>query len=137
MLLIVCLMMSLLSFSQTDINKDSLICVPRNVLVEVVTELSLCDFYKEEAESLKQDTTDLNRIIHQRNVIIQSKDFELIKTQESLQSCIDAHSGLQLENKDLIFTNTKLKEQNQKLTKGLIFSVTGNILLVFSALLLL
>ena len=130
-------MMNLLSFSQTDINKDSLICVPRNVLVEVVTELSLCDFYKEEVKSLKQDTTDLNRIIYQRNVIIQSKDLELTKTQESLQSCINAHSGLQLENKDLIASNVELKQQNQKLTKGLIFSVTGNILLVFSALLLL
>ena len=59
-------MMRLLSFSQTDINKDSLICVPRNVLVEVVTELSLCDLCKEEVESLKQDTTELNEIIFYR-----------------------------------------------------------------------
>ena len=31
-------MTSLLSFSQTGINKDSLICIPRDVLVEVVTD---------------------------------------------------------------------------------------------------
>lgn len=135
LLLIVCLMTSLLSFSQTGINKDSLICIPRNVLVEVVTDLSLCDLYKEEVESLKQDTTELNEIIFYRDFIISRRDEEIKAYKSTLDSCNVSRASLEAQNSNLKYDNDKLEEQNQKLTKTLIFSVAGNILMVWKVLL--
>lgn len=128
-------MTSLLSFSQTGINKDSLICIPRNVLVEVVTDLSLCDLYKEEVESLKQDTTELNEIIFYRDFIISRRDEEIKAYKSTLDSCNTSRASLEAQNSNLKYDNDKLEEQNQKLTKTLIFSVAGNILMVWKVLL--
>lgn len=128
-------MTSLLSFSQTGINKDSLICIPRNVLVEVVTDLSLCDLYKEEVESLKQDTTELNEIIFYRDFIISRRDEEIKAYKSTLDSCNVSRASLEAQNSNLKYDNDKLEEQNQKLTKTLIFSVAGNILMVWKVLL--
>jgi len=128
-------MTSLLSFSQTGINKDSLICIPRNVLVEVVTDLSLCDLYKEEVESLKQDTTELNEIIFYRDFIISRRDEEIKAYKSTLDSCNVSRASLEAQNSNLKYDNGKLEEQNQKLTKTLIFSVAGNILMVWKVLL--
>ena len=128
-------MTSLLSFSQTGINKDSLICIPRNVLVEVVTDLSLCDLYKEEVESLKQDTTELNEIIFYRDNIISRRDEEIKAYKSTLDSCNTSRASLEAQNSNLKYDNDKLEEQNQKLTKTLIFSVAGNILMVWKVLL--
>ena len=128
-------MTSLLSFSQTGINKDSLICIPRNVLVEVVTDLSLCDLYKEEVESLKQDTTELNEIIFYRDFIISRRDEEIKAYKSTLDSCNVSRDSLEAQNSNLKYDNDKLEEQNQKLTKTLIFSVAGNILMVWKVLL--
>jgi hypothetical protein len=128
-------MTSLLSFSQTGINKDSLICIPRDVLVEVVTDLSLCDLYKEEVESLKQDTTELNEIIFYRDFIILRRDEEIKAYKSTLDSCNFSRASLEAQNSNLKYDNDKLEEQNQKLTKTLIFSVAGNILMVWKVLL--
>jgi hypothetical protein len=128
-------MTSLLSFSQTGINKDSLICIPRGVLVEVVTDLSLCDLYKEEVESLKQDTTELNEIIFYRDFIISRRDEEIKAYKSTLDSCNTSRASLEAQNSNLKYDNGKLEEQNQKLTKTLIFSVAGNILMVWKVLL--
>jgi len=128
-------MTSLLSFSQTGINKDSLICIPRGVLVEVVTDLSLCDLYKEEVESLKQDTTELNEIIFYRDFIISRRDEEIKAYKSTLDSCNVSRASLEAQNSNLKYDNGKLEEQNQKLTKTLIFSVAGNILMVWKVLL--
>lgn len=128
-------MTSLLSFSQTDINKDSLICIPRGVLVEVITDLSLCDLYKEEVESLKQDTTELNEIIFYRDFIISRRDEEIKAYKSTLDSCNVSRASLEAQNSNLKYDNDKLEEQNQKLTKTLIFSVAGNILMVWKVLL--
>ena len=128
-------MTSLLSFSQTGINKDSLICIPRDVLVEVVTDLSLCDLYKEEVESLKQDTTELNEIIFYRDFIISRRDEEIKAYKSTLDSCNTSRASLEAQNSNLKYDNDKLEEQNQKLTKTLIFSVAGNILMVWKVLL--
>ena len=106
-------MMSLLSFSQTDINKDSLICVPRNVLVEVVTELSLCDLCKEEVESLKQDTTELSEIIFYRDYIISRRDEEIKAYQSTLDSCNMSRASFEAQNKVL---NSKLEDAQDKIT---------------------
>ena len=133
--MIVCLITSLLSFSQTGINKDSLICIPRDVLVEVVTDLSLCDLYKEEVESLKQDTTELNEIIFYRDFIISRRDEEIKAYKSTLDSCNTSRASLEAQNSNLKYDNDKLEEQNQKLTKTLIFSVAGNILMVWKVLL--
>jgi len=128
-------MTSLLSFSQTGINKDSLICIPRGVLVEVVTDLSLCDLYKEEVESLKQDTTELNEIIFYRDFIISRRDEEIKAYKSTLDSCNTSRASLEAQNSNLKYDNDKLEEQNQKLTKTLIFSIAGNILMVWKVLL--
>jgi len=128
-------MTSLLSFSQTGINKDSLICIPRGVLVEVITDLSLCDLYKEEVESLKQDTTELNEIIFYRDFIISRRDEEIKAYKSTLDSCNVSRASLEAQNSNLKYDNDKLEEQNQKLTKTLIFSVAGNILMVWKVLL--
>jgi hypothetical protein len=128
-------MTSLLSFSQTGINKDSLICIPRGILVEIVTDLSLCDLYKEEVESLKQDTTELNEIIFYRDFIISRRDEEIKAYQSTLDSCNVSRASLEAQNSNLKYDNDKLEEQNQKLTKTLIFSVAGNILMVWKVLL--
>jgi hypothetical protein len=128
-------MTSLLSFSQTGINKDSLICIPRDVLVEIVTDLSLCDLYKEEVESLKQDTTELNEIIFYRDFIISRRDEEIKAYKSTLDSCNVSRASLEAQNSNLKYDNDKLEEQNQKLTKTLIFSVAGNILMVWKVLL--
>ena len=106
-------MMNLLSFSQTDISKDSLICIPRNILVEVVTDLSLCDLYKEEVESLKQDTTELNEIIFYRDFIISRKDEEIKAYQTTLDSCNMSRASFEAQNKVL---NSRLEEAQDKIT---------------------
>ena len=106
-------MMNLLSFSQTDISKDSLICIPRNVLVEVVTDLSLYDLCKEEVESLKQDTTELNEIIFYRDFIISRKDEEIKAYQTTLDSCNMSRASFEAQNKVL---NSRLEEAQDKIT---------------------
>ena len=106
-------MMNLLSFSQTDISKDSLICIPRNVLVEVVTDLNLCDLYKEEVESLKQDTTELNEIIFYRDFIISRRDEEIKAYQTTLDSCNMSRASFEAQNKVL---NSRLEEAQDKIT---------------------
>lgn len=106
-------MINLLSFSQTDISKDSLICIPRSVLVEVVTDLSLCDLYKEEVESLKQDTTELNEIIFYRDFIISRRDEEIKAYQTTLDSCNMSRASFEAQNKVL---NSRLEEAQDKIT---------------------
>jgi hypothetical protein len=106
-------MTSLLSFSQTGINKDSLICIPRGVLVEVITDLSLCDLYKEEVESLKQDTTELNEIIFYRDFIISRRDEEIKAYQSTLDSCNVSRASLEAQNQTL---KTQLEENQTKIT---------------------
>jgi len=106
-------MTSLLSFSQTGINKDSLICIPRDVLVEVVTDLSLCDLYKEEVESLKQDTTELNEIIFYRDFIISRRDEEIKAYKSTLDSCNTSRASLEAQTQTL---KTQLKESQIKIT---------------------
>jgi len=106
-------MMNLLSFSQTDISKDSLICIPRSVLAEVVTDLSLCDLYKEEVESLKQDTTELNEIIFYRDFIISRRDKEIKAYQTTLDSCNISRASFEAQNKVL---NSRLEEAQDKIT---------------------
>ena len=106
-------MMNLLSFSQTDISKDSLICIPRSVLAEVVTDLSLCDLYKEEVESLKQDTTELNEIIFYRDFIISRRDEEIKAYQTTLDSCNMSRASFEAQNKVL---NSRLEEAQDKIT---------------------
>jgi len=105
-------MTSLLSFSQTGINKDSLICIPRDVLVEVVTDLSLCDLYKEEVESLKQDTTELNEIIFYRDFIISRRDEEIKAYKSTLDSCNTSRASLEAQTQTL---KTQLKENQTKI----------------------
>lgn len=105
-------MMNLLSFSQTDISKDSLICIPRNVLVEVVTDLSLYDLCKEEVESLKQDTTELNEIIFYRDYIISRRDEEIKAYQTTLDSCNMSRASFEAQNKVL---NSRLEEAQDKI----------------------
>lgn len=106
-------MMNSLSFSQTDTSKDSLICIPRSVLAEVVTDLSLCDLYKEEVESLKQDTTELNEIIFYRDYIISRRDEEIKAYQTTLDSCNMSRASFEAQNKVL---NSRLEEAQDKIT---------------------
>ena len=81
----VCLMMSLVSFSQTDtINKDSLICIPREYVIQTIVDLTFCDFLKEENISLKQDTAELKEIIFYRDFIISRRDEEIKYFQSTL-----------------------------------------------------
>jgi len=127
-------MTSLLSFSQTGINKDSLICIPRSVLVEVVTDLSLCDLYKEEVESLKQDTTELNEIIFYRDFIISRRDEEIKAYKSTLDSCNVSRASLEAQNKTLLIdlknTQDNLKTCRRSVGVLSLFSIGLSILVI-------
>jgi hypothetical protein len=127
-------MTSLLSFSQTGINKDSLICIPRDVLVEIVTDLSLCDLYKEEVESLKQDTTELNEIIFYRDFIISRRDEEIKAYQSTLDSCNVSRASLEAQNQTLLIdlknTQDNLKTCRRSVGVLSLFSIGLSILVI-------
>jgi len=110
----VCLMMSLVSFSQTDtINKDSLICIPREYVIQTIVDLTFCDFLKEENISLKQDTAELKEIIFYRDFIISRRDEEIKYFQSTLDSCHLTQANLATQYQ---LTLTKLEETQDKLS---------------------
>jgi hypothetical protein len=106
-------MTSLGSFSQIDTSKNSLICIPREYVTQATAELIMYDFLKEEVESLKRDTTELNEIIFYRDFIISRRDDELKYYISILDSCNNNRAHLEAKNQIL---TTKLQETQDKLS---------------------
>jgi DNA repair exonuclease SbcCD ATPase subunit len=100
-------MTSLVSFSQTVITEDSLICLPRKYVELAAIEVTLYDLLKEEVESLKQDTTELNEIIFYRDYIISRRDEEIKAYQSTIDNCNVSRAGLEARIQTL---STELKE---------------------------
>jgi len=127
-------MMSLLSFSQTDTTKDSLICVPRKYVELAVIELTLYDFLNKEVESLKQDTTELNEIIFYRDFIISRRDEEIKAYKSTLDSCNVSRVSLEAQNKTLLIdlknTQDNLKTCRRSVGVLSLFSIGLSILVI-------
>ena len=82
--MIICLITSLLTFSQTDTKTDSLVCIPSKHAREIAKELTLYDLCQLERESLQKDTLDLRLIIIQKDSIIKLKNSEIVLLDSSL-----------------------------------------------------
>jgi peptidoglycan hydrolase CwlO-like protein len=67
--LLLCLITSLLSFSQTD--TDSLICIPSYQIRQAAIELTEYDFCKTKRDSLQSTIGDLSQIISNKDSIIE------------------------------------------------------------------
>ena len=73
------------SFSQTDTNKDSLICLPKSTLTKVTQDLVKCDGEREELNTLKINYDLQKTYIHTQDSIItiqtvQINDLKMINT---------------------------------------------------------
>ena len=62
-ILLIILLLTYPSFSQTDTGTDSLICLPSNILREAIVDIKKTDYLKTEVELLSKDTINLKSII--------------------------------------------------------------------------
>ena len=100
-LLVTCLTMSLLTFSQTGTETDSLVCTPTKQAREIGKELTLYDLCQLEKKSLQKDTLDLRSIISQKDSIIELKNSEITLLDSSLLASGNLNATLTTEKQVL------------------------------------
>jgi hypothetical protein len=120
--------MSLLSFSQTGINKDTLICLPKSVAKKIAIDLTKKDINDSTIVKLNKDIKFLNKKIVFKDSILFTRDnqISLYKTNESLFMQSDEH-----KNKEISNLTISLKKQKQYTTLSLIGTQIVLILTVY------
>jgi hypothetical protein len=93
--------MSLLTFSQTGTETDSLVCIPTKQAREIAKELTLYDLCQLEKKSLQKDTLDLRSIISQKDSIIELKNSEITLLDSSLLASGNLNATLTTEKQVL------------------------------------
>jgi hypothetical protein len=119
----VCLIMSLPSFSQRDTETD-LICIPTSQARQIATELTEYDFCQQERDSLKAEITDLNNIVSQDSILLvkyQNVTDSLFLSNETYLNS-NALLKLDLENKD-----EKIKSLRSTKTITILTTVIGTL----------
>jgi len=115
--------MSLLTFSQTDIKTDSLVCIPAKHAVEIAKELTLYDLCQLERESLQKDTLDLRYIIIQKDSIIEIKTIEVNLLDSSLVASSYLNATLTTE-KEILEEKVNTITNQRNLAGGLSLVLT-------------
>lgn len=119
----VCLIMSLPSFSQRDTETD-LICIPTPQARQIATELTEYDFCQQERDSLKAEIVDLNNIVSQDSILLikyQNVTDSLFLSNETYLNS-NALLKLDLENKD-----EKIKSLRSTKTITILTTVIGTL----------
>ena len=119
----VCLIMSLPSFSQIDTETD-LICIPTSQARQIATELTEYDFCQQERDSLKAEIVDLNNIVSQDSILLikyQNVTDSLFLSNETYLNS-NALLKLDLENKD-----EKIKSLRSTKTITILTTVIGTL----------
>ena len=119
----VCLIMSLPSFSQRDTETD-LICIPTSQARQIATELTEYDFCQQERDSLKAEIVDLNNIVSQDSILLikyQNVTDSLFLSNEIYLNS-NALLKLDLENKD-----EKIKSLRSTKTITILTTVIGTL----------
>lgn len=116
----------MLSFSQID--TDSLICIPTNQARQIAAELVEYDFCKIERDSLQSTIGDLSQIISNKDSITEMEIELKEKAFFTIDSLGTSISTLNLEIKNLEEKNSKLKAERNILRSaitvlGIVFSV--------------
>ena len=122
------LLMSLLSFSQTGINKDTLICLPKSVAKKIAIDLTKKDINDSTIVKLNKDIKFLNKKIVFKDSILSTRDnqISLYKTNESLFMQSDEY-----KNKEISNLTISLKKQKQYTTLSLVGTQIVLILTVY------
>ena len=120
--------MSLLSFSQTGINKDTLICLPKSVAKKIAIDLTKKDINDSTIVKLNKDIKFLNKKIVFKDSILSTRDnqISLYKTNESLFMQSDEY-----KNKEISNLTISLKKQKQYTTLSLVGTQIVLILTVY------
>ncbi len=119
----VCLIMSLPSFSQRDTETD-LICIPTSQARQIATELTEYDFCQQERDSLKAEIIDLNNIVSQDSILLvkyQNVTDSLFLSNETYLNS-NALLKLDLENKD-----EKIKSLRSTKTITILTTIIGTL----------
>lgn len=119
----VCLIMSLPSFSQKD-TQNNLVCLPTEQAKQVVAELISYDFCQQERDSLKAEIKDLNFIIEQNSILLEnykvSTDTLLLLNKE----CLEQSSLLEVKVKN---KDQKIKSLRSTRTITILTTVLGTL----------
>lgn len=109
--------MSLLSFSQIAINKDTLVCLPKSIARKIAIDLTKKDINDSTLIKLNKDIKFLNKKLTFKDSIISTRDTQISLHQknESLFMQSDEH-----KNKEISDLTISLKKQKQYTTFSLI-----------------
>src|SRR6056300_306477 len=101
LILMVCLIMSLPTFSQKDTETD-LICIPTEQVRAIAADLVSYDYCQQERDSLKAEITDLNSIIEQDSILLNTYETTTDSLVLLAEECYwqSVNLKLELEDKD-------------------------------------
>lgn len=121
------LLLSFTSQSQTDTNKDSLVCFPKSIVREIQKDLIRKDL--NDSLLVVKDSMIVNRNnkIIWKNSIIDSKNIQLslYKNNDSLYK-----RQLEVKDKEIGALNTKVKKQKRVITGLVILEVVKDVLFI-------
>jgi hypothetical protein len=127
-ILVILLILTFPSFSQTGTESDSLICLPSSILRGAIADIKKSDFLEKEVELLSNDTINLKSIITYKD----SQLVVLDQQKDNLNLEINSYKGvdsLRLETINLLEKEVK-KQKFLKNAAGV-----GGIILIILAIL--
>jgi len=119
----VCLIMSLPTFSQKDTETD-LICIPTEQVRTIAADLVLYDYCQQERDSLKAEITDLNSIIEQDSILLDTYETTTDSLVLLAEECYWQSVNLKLELED---KDSKIKSLRSTRTITLLTTVLGTL----------
>jgi len=119
----VCLIMSLPTFSQKDTETD-LICIPTEQVREIAADLVSYDYCQQERDSLKAEITDLNSIIEQDSILLNTYETTTDSLVLLAEECYWQSVNLKLELED---KDSKIKSLRNTRTITLLTTVLGTL----------
>jgi len=123
LILMVCLIMSLPTFSQKDTETD-LICIPTEQVREIAADLVSYDYCQQERDSLKAEITDLNSIIEQDSILLNTYETTTDSLVLLAEECYWQSVNLKLELED---KDSKIKSLRNTRTITLLTTVLGTL----------
>lgn len=119
----VCLIMSLPTFSQKDTGTD-LICIPTEQVRAIAADLVSYDYCQQERDSLKAEITDLNSIIEQDSILLNTYETTTDSLVLLAEECYWQSVNLKLELED---KDSKIKSLRSTRTITLLTTVLGTL----------
>jgi len=115
--------MSLPTFSQKDTETD-LICIPTEQVREIAADLVSYDYCQQERDSLKAEITDLNSIIEQDSILLNTYETTTDSLVLLAEECYWQSVNLKLELED---KDSKIKSLRNTRTITLLTTVLGTL----------